>query len=119
MNQAKTSTIALSLAAALGLTLLALPAAHADSYSDAPEFKTPSVSALSRAEVQADLALWRRAGLQTLGNQEGGDASRPDIAERVAQYKQWRNGAEYRAELARLRGESTTTAQAEAVQKAR
>lgn len=114
--KAKTTSIALNLGA-LAFTLLALPAAKADTDVPAPEFKTTST--LTRAEVQADLALWRRAGLLELTSHESSSADRPDVAERLALYKQWRSGAEYRAELARLRGASTTTAQADSAQQAR
>lgn len=113
----QTRSIALSLAAALGFTLLALPAAQADTDVPAPELQTRST--LTRAEVQADLALWRRAGLLALNNHENSDIDRPGVAERLALYKQWRSGAEYRAELARQRGAATTTAQAESAPSAR
>lgn len=99
------ATLALSIAA-LGFTVLS-QAAHADTDTAVNQaYSAPST--LTRAEVQADLALWQRAGLEAAAGRESFDPTRPDIASRLAQYKQWRSGSEYRAELARLQDKSMT-----------
>ncbi|KQU67140.1 MULTISPECIES: DUF4148 domain-containing protein [unclassified Rhizobacter] len=103
------ATLALSLAA-LGFTVLS-QAAHADTDTYADKAVSQAYSApstLTRAEVQADLALWQRAGLEAAAGRESFDPTRPDIASRLAQYKQWRSGAEYRTELARLQDKAMT-----------
>lgn len=99
------ATLALSIAA-LGFTVLT-QAAHADTDTAAiPAYSAPST--LTRDEVKADLALWQRAGLESASNLESFDPTRPDTARRLALYKQWRSGSEYRAELARLQNRSVT-----------
>ena len=99
------ATLALSIAA-LGFTVLT-QAAHADTDTAANSaYNTPST--LTRAEVQADLALWQRAGLEAAASRESFDPTRPDTASRLAQYKQWRSGSEYRNELARLQDKAIT-----------
>lgn len=62
--------------------------------------------ALSRAEVQADLALWNRAGLNAYQEVEANywDA---DYQQRLARYQRLRSGPEYLAELQRLGGAVT------------
>ncbi|SHL98379.1 DUF4148 domain-containing protein [Rhizobacter sp. OV335] len=103
------ATLALSIAA-LGFTVLS-QAAHADTDTYADKAINQAYSApstLTRAEVQADLALWQRAGLEAAAGRESFDPTRPDIASRLAQYKQWRSGSEYRNELARLQDKSMT-----------
>jgi hypothetical protein len=105
------ATLALSIAA-LGFTVLS-QAARADTDTAADRaYSTPST--LTRAEVQADLALWQRAGLEAAAGRESFDPTRPDIASRLAQYKQWRSGSEYRTELARLQDKAMTAQAASA-----
>lgn len=62
--------------------------------------------ALSRAEVQADLALWNRAGLNVHGDSDlqSWDAG---YQQRLAQYQRLRSGPEYQAEVQRLGGAVT------------
>ncbi len=56
---------------------------------------------LSRAEVQADLNLWSRAGLnQSSGEQSVADT--PDYQAKLAQYQSLRSGPAYLAEVRRL-----------------
>jgi hypothetical protein len=59
--------------------------------------------ALSRAEVQADLAMWNRAGLNVYRESDVNhwDA---DYQQRLAQYQRRRSGPEYLAEVQRLGG---------------
>jgi hypothetical protein len=100
--------------AVLGFATLATQAAFADTDTSAiPSYSAPST--LTRAEVQADLALWRRAGLEELAALDSFDPTNPNTAARIAQYQQWRAGSEYRTELARLQNRSMT-AQARAGQ---
>lgn len=100
------ATLALSIAA-LGFTVLS-QAARADTDTAADRAYDSTPSTLTRAEVQADLALWQRAGLEAAAGRESFDPTRPDIASRLAQYKQWRSGSEYRTELARLQDKAMT-----------
>ncbi|HSI48794.1 MAG TPA: DUF4148 domain-containing protein [Ideonella sp.] len=66
---------------------------------------------LSRAEVQADLVLWRRAGLDMLAIQDDSYVVfSADYQRRMANYQQWRHGPEYLAEVQRLGGHVTTAA---------
>lgn len=61
--------------------------------------------ALSRAEVQADLNLWNRAGL---GQANAGDRTPdadPAYEARVAEYRRLRSGPEFVAEVRRLGGD--------------
>lgn len=62
------------------------------------------VGALERAEVLADLRLWRRAGLDSSGEQTALDPSTADGRRRIALYQQWRAGPAYAMELARIKG---------------
>lgn len=63
---------------------------------------------LSRAEVQADLNLWNRAGLGQLNSGEYGDVTDPIYAQRLAIYQRLRSGPEYVAEVQRLGGSVNT-----------
>lgn len=59
---------------------------------------------LTRAEVRADLAMWKRAGVDRFWNQ----SETPDIYSReykmaYAEYVRLRSGAEYQQELERLK----------------
>lgn len=93
--------------AVLGFSVLTTQAAFADSETSViPSYNTTST--LTRAEVQADLALWRRAGLEELAALDSFDPTNPNTAARIAQYQQWRAGSEYRTELARLQNRSVT-----------
>lgn len=89
-----------------GFTVLT-QAAYADTDTSViPAYSAPST--LTRAEVQADLALWRRAGVEQLAALDSFDPTNPNTAAHIAQYKQWRAGPEYRAELARQQDRSVT-----------
>ncbi len=59
--------------------------------------------ALSRAEVQADLALWHRVGMNvyTTGEYSNFDSA---YEQRMAEYQKLRSGPEYPAEVSRLGG---------------
>jgi len=97
----------LILGTALAGFALLTQAAYADTDTSAiPAYSAPST--LTRAEVQADLALWRRAGVEQLAALDSFDPTNPSTAQRIAQYQQWRAGSEYRAELARLQNRSVT-----------
>ena len=71
--------------------------------------------ALSRAEVQADLNLWNRAGLSGSNSGESYADNTPAYAARLAQYQRQRSGAEYQAEVTRLGGNTNTMAGAHTV----
>jgi len=63
---------------------------------------------LSRAEVQADLNLWNRAGLNELNAGDHNDVANPAYAQRLAAYQRLRSGPEYVAEVQRLGGSVST-----------
>ncbi|WP_343589562.1 DUF4148 domain-containing protein [Paracidovorax wautersii] len=63
---------------------------------------------LSRAEVQADLNLWNRAGLGSINSGEYSDVTSPAYAQRLATYQRLRSGPEYVAEVQRLGGSVST-----------
>lgn len=69
---------------------------------------------LTRAEVLADLALWRRAGLSEVGSGElSPDFTSPPYRPLYDEYLRLRNGAAYTEEvsrLVRLQGEATPPA---------
>ncbi len=71
---------------------------------------------LTRAEVRADLALWTRAGLNQTSLYDTSSVEGADLQARLAQYHEWRYGAEFAAEVAR-QGERMTTARAGSAQK--
>lgn len=104
-----------SLAAAIASTTLALfaGAALADTSADdiAPELKAAKPSSLSRAEVQADLVLWRRAGLPAAYGENTVDSSSADYQARFAEYQRLRQGPAFLAELRRIQGAQPVSAQ--------
>jgi hypothetical protein len=60
---------------------------------------------LTRAEVAADLAVWKRAGLDQFSRGDSGpDVNSPEYRAAYANYLRMRRGAEYQAELARNTG---------------
>lgn len=61
---------------------------------------------LTRAEVNADLALWRRAGLEGLATNDGFDLDNPEYQQRLSTYQRWRAGPEFQAQVQRLSGGS-------------
>ncbi|MDH0735449.1 MULTISPECIES: DUF4148 domain-containing protein [Achromobacter] len=62
-----------------------------------------SNGALSRAEVRADLAMWKRAGLDKFyRGRKSPDIYSADYRERYATYVKLRNGPEYKSEVTRL-----------------
>ena len=94
--------------AALGLAALT-GVARAEDYTGTTNIDNKST--LTRAEVQADLVLWRRAGLDRISAQEDSYvAFTDDYQRRMANYQQWRHGPEYLAEVQRLGGHVTTAA---------
>jgi len=65
---------------------------------------------LSRAEVQADLNLWRRAGLETASLADTADSTSPASARQVAAYQRARHSGVYTAELQRVQGTTGSAA---------
>jgi hypothetical protein len=66
--------------------------------------------ALSRAEVQADLNLWNRAGLGQVNAGDRTPDADPTYQARVAEYQRLRSGPEFVAEVRRLGGEVSRVA---------
>lgn len=62
-------------------------------------------SALTRAEVQADMALWRKAGLQGVNAGEAPTLSSDTYRERLAEYQQRRSSTDYLTQVQRMGGE--------------
>ena len=58
--------------------------------------------ALSRAEVQADLLLWKQAGLDAYTHGEGSAFDLPNYNTKLAQYQQQRNSPAFTALVQRL-----------------
>lgn len=69
---------------------------------------------LSRAEVLADLNLWRRAGLETAAIAETADSNAPRYAQQVAAYQRARHSGVYTAELQRVQGTTGSAAAGQA-----
>lgn len=69
---------------------------------------------LSRAEVQADLNLWRRAGLETAAIADTADSNAPRYAQQVAAYQRARHSGVYTAELQRVQGTTGSAAAGQA-----
>jgi type IV pilus biogenesis protein CpaD/CtpE len=63
----------------------------------------PAGRPLSRAEVQADLAVWRQSGADRF-TMDGRGQSDPDYEEAYARYLSLRRGPAYQAALARFTG---------------
>ncbi|MDR0225558.1 MAG: DUF4148 domain-containing protein [Burkholderiaceae bacterium] len=98
--------VALSAAAWSGLASAAPAGAQVSSETWFGDQPVSTGRALSRAEVEADLAMWKRAGLDLYQNIDGNywDA---DYQQHLAQYQRLRSGPEYLAELQRLGGSVT------------
>lgn len=69
-----------------------------------------AVGTLSRAEVQADLNLWRRAGLETASLADTAESNAPRYAQQVAAYQRARHSGVYTAELQRVQGATGSAA---------
>lgn len=65
---------------------------------------------LSRAEVQADLNLWNRAGLGNYNSGDNNHVADASYGRKVAQYRRLRSGPEYVAEVRRLGGDVSAVA---------
>ena len=64
---------------------------------------------LTRAEVIADLNLWKRAGLHTYQSGESQEMFNPAYERALAEYQRLRSGPEYLAEVRRVAGERGET----------
>ncbi|CAP44948.1 DUF4148 domain-containing protein [Bordetella petrii] len=86
----------------LGLALISMQSAIAGSASTSEKSAFAQDAELSRAEVQADLAIWKRAGMDKFwrGNQTPNTFSR-EYRMAQAEYQRMRNGTEYQQELQR------------------
>ncbi|MGJ7485976.1 DUF4148 domain-containing protein [Variovorax sp. LT2P21] len=73
-----------------------------------------AAGSLSRAEVQADLNLWRRAGLETASLADTNDSTSPAHAKQVAAYQRARQSGVYTAELQRVQGATGSAAAGQA-----
>lgn len=83
---------------ALAISSASISAAYAGNVS--PNFNTNSDRQLTRAEVQADLAIWNRAGLGELHRGElTPDTFSSEYKAAYAEYVRMRNGPEYQEEL--------------------
>ncbi len=73
-----------------------------NAYSSVP------ASTLTRAEVQAALALWNRAGMSALNDSDQYGVT-AESTQRMATYQRLRNGPAYQAEVQRLQGHAVAT----------
>lgn len=100
----------ISLKVLSAVVLVATPMAYAGAQPAVPANTAASTYSsgidrgLTRAEVQADLAVWKRAGVDRFWHQN----ETPDIYSReyrmaYAEYVRLRSGAEYQQELERLK----------------
>lgn len=72
-----------------------------------------SAGSLSRAEVVADLNLWRRAGLESAALADTADtvdSANPRYAQQLAAYTRARNSSVYTAEVQRVQGNAHAVA---------
>lgn len=69
---------------------------------------------LSRAEVRADLNLWRRAGLETASLADTAGSNGPAYARQIAAYQRARHSGVYTAELQRVQGTTGSAAAGQA-----
>lgn len=76
-----------------------------------PDDFNVAVSTKSRADVRAELAMWQRAGLDRY-NADGADRSSTDYQRRTAMFNRLMSGPEYIAEVQRIEGRATRTANA-------
>ena len=90
------------------LAVAAVSAAlSAPAFAQAAAQQSPT---LSRAEVLADLALHRRAGLDAQGSSEILPVGNADYERRLAEYQRLRSGPEYLAEVRRFGGAADAVA---------
>lgn len=98
----------------LAVALSAVGAAHAQSNAElASAVKTQPVAqqSLSRAEVLADLAVWREAGM-SYPAMDGLGVPAPYHAEKLTNYQRLRSGQAYQDALsAQQQGRATATAE--------
>ena len=108
MNARK--TVSLAAALLLGASLGAASAADSNSPADMPVATVP----LTRAEVLADLEIWRLSGMAGLGNGDAdADPGSPQIASALAKYHQMLESPEFAQRvmrIARRRGEAVELA---------
>lgn len=88
--------IAQSTAAAIAFVLLALPAAHAQQQEPA---KTIQTADTSRAEIIADLALWRRAGVDRYAYANSYSLDNEAYQAAYQHYLRLRNSDEFQIEI--------------------
>ncbi|WP_219211069.1 hypothetical protein [Variovorax boronicumulans] len=69
-----------------------------------------AAGSLSRAEVVADLNLWRRAGLESAALADTVDSANPRYAQQLAAYSHARNSNVYTAEVQRVQGNANAVA---------
>lgn len=102
---------ALAIAAASAAMLSAPAFAQQDAQAvQAGEIAAVQERGLSRAEVLADLVLYRRAGLDAFGTGEAASLGNPGYARALSEYQRLRSGPEYLAEVRRLGGQADTVA---------
>ena len=108
MNARK--TVSLAAALLIGASFGAAQAADNNSPADTPVATAP----LTRAEVLADLEIWRLSGMAGLGNGDADvDPGSPQIASALAKYHQMLESPEFAQRvmrIARKRGEAVELA---------
>ncbi|WP_312307221.1 DUF4148 domain-containing protein [Pulveribacter sp.] len=97
----------IALRSALAVAAVSAAALSAPAFAQEAAQQAPG---LSRAEVLADLALHRRAGLDAQGSSEILPVGNADYERRLAEYQRLRSGPEYLAEVRRFGGAPSTVA---------
>jgi hypothetical protein len=82
--------------------LLTLAAAGSALAQEATPDQPVITSQLSRAEVIADLNLWKRAGVEAYVGGEADSTLTPGYQQALAEYRRLRSGPEYLAEVRRV-----------------
>ena len=106
-NTNKLIAIAALAAASFAGTASAATHSQEDWFGAEPVAQGPS---LSRAEVQADLNLWNRAGLSEYNSGDNTHVADAAYDRKLAEYRRLRSGAEYAAEVRRLGGDVSAVA---------
>lgn len=95
-----------TLIAATLLTVSGLALADTSRDDVEPALQSSHASPLTRAEVQADLHLWRAAGLDAGDGDVAQDTLSAEYQAKVATYQRLRQGPAFLAELRRILGQS-------------
>lgn len=86
------------------------PSAPAEQWVGSQASAVIAAGSLSRAEVVADLNLWRRAGLESAALADTVDSANPRYVQQLAAYTRARHSSVYTAEVQRVQGGANAVA---------